>query len=257
MKNIPEDDLIRIAFGEASEEEAQRLLAGADPGSAMKLDLYRRLCADLRGMASDVPEPQLSQERLQEAILRAGLKRERRAWSWTWAFAPVAALAIGVLFINRRPDLVEPVQPNRETIEAPEAATQGPVAPAPKTSPGPAVAEVRPSGAPVAPVAAPKRYVRLGGAARNKSTIPVTGGLAADAMRNLAFLGASKRSAPELASRGDAAPRAGSSDPARTSVDAAAPADAMIVLIASETDAATGANLAIEVASTSNVVIGS
>lgn len=261
MKKVPEEELIRIAFGEASEEESRRLLADSDPGTAMKLDLYRRLRADLRDMATDVPEPQLSQERLQEAILRAGLKRERRAWSWSWAFAPMAALAIGVLFINRRPDLVEPLQPTRETIEAPEAA-----APAPDAD---KAVKVHEATAPVSEIVAPaakaghvsapsaRRVVRTPVGARDKLVAVTTPDrLVAGTMKNLAALGMADRTT-HAASRGGADSRPASPDAPTTALSAAVPADAMVVLIATETDAATGANLAIEVASTSNVVIGS
>lgn len=259
MKKLPEHELIRIAFGEASEEETRRLLADSEPGTAMKLDLYRRLRADLRDLATDVPEPQLSQERLQEAILRAGLKRERRAWSWSWAFAPMAALAIGVLFINRRPDLVEPLSNAREAIAASEIPAP---APAPDT-PSDRVASAAGAESVAAPVIEPTRVapsvvrrsrparVAVRSKAKVGHDVPVAG-----AINDVAVLGMEARTTT-VPSRGSAGSRFVSADAAPEPARLSAPTDAMVVLIASETDAATGANLAIEVASTSNVVIGS
>ena len=99
MKRRDEDRLIDLAFGELSSTEAERVQQelAADPGQQGKLRSY----AEMReGLASlrDVPEMQMSCDRLRDAILAGGLK-EPRSPIWTWAAVPVA-VAAGVFVLT-------------------------------------------------------------------------------------------------------------------------------------------------------------
>jgi len=105
MNRKTEDQLVRLAFGDLTPEEAARLQAEAEghPDSARALDTYRRMKSELRSLA-DVPEDQLSKERLREAILARGLREHpaKRSFSWLWLPAAAAALAFGVTFMKGR-----------------------------------------------------------------------------------------------------------------------------------------------------------
>lgn len=110
MNKKTEDQLVRLAFGDLTPEEATRLQAEAEshPDSARALDTYRRMKSELRSLA-DVPEDQLSKERLREAILTRGLQERpvKRSWSWLWMPTAAAAVAFGITFAKGhfiRPD---------------------------------------------------------------------------------------------------------------------------------------------------------
>ncbi len=98
MKRNDEDRLIELAFEDISAEEAAVLRNELenDPSQAGKLRAY----AEMRdGLASlrDVPEMQMSCDRLRDAILAGGLK-EPRGGIWAWLAVPVAVAAGAFLF---------------------------------------------------------------------------------------------------------------------------------------------------------------
>lgn len=99
-----EDQLVRLAFGDLSSEEASRLQAESaeDRDAQRTLDTYRQMKSELQSLA-EVPADQLSKERLREAILARGLgetKAASRQWNWLWMPAMAAAVAFGVVFLK-------------------------------------------------------------------------------------------------------------------------------------------------------------
>jgi hypothetical protein len=104
MKRDMEDRLVRLAFGDVGPEEAAELErdARSDPDASARLAEYRRLKADLRSL-HEVPDDQLSSERLRHAILNQGLRSERPARSrfgWLWMPAAAAAIAFALITIR-------------------------------------------------------------------------------------------------------------------------------------------------------------
>jgi len=108
-----EDKLTRLAFGEMSAEEAARLetQAKTDPAAARRLAEYRLMRSDLQAL-KEVPEDQLSKERLRHAILNQGLRPEptsgggNRGWLWMPALA--CALTFAYAAMTRTHTNVEP-----------------------------------------------------------------------------------------------------------------------------------------------------
>jgi hypothetical protein len=103
MNRKLEDAMVRLAFGDVSPEEAAALEREAmkDPDAARSLASYRRMREGLKDL-HDVPQDQLSKERLRDAILNQGLKPKPVAnqRSWLWMPAAAAALAFGIVFIR-------------------------------------------------------------------------------------------------------------------------------------------------------------
>lgn len=110
MKRKNEEQLIELAFGDISAGEAERLRQeiSADPKASETLRTYEELRSSIGGLR-DVPEMQLSRERLRHAILAGGLK-ESRNWNLQWLGAPVAIAAVAFAFtlVARRPALPLP-----------------------------------------------------------------------------------------------------------------------------------------------------
>jgi len=120
MRRHHEDRLIELAFEELTAEEAEQLRneLQADPCQAGKLRAY----AEMRdGLASlrEVPEMQMSCDRLRDAILAGGLKEPRSA-GWTWFAVPIAVAAGAFLFTisTRRPANVLPSIPVAKVNQA-------------------------------------------------------------------------------------------------------------------------------------------
>lgn len=99
MNKKLEEKLAMLAFGDMAPEEAARLeneMRG-DPDAERILEQYRNMRLDLHAMAN-VPEHQLSTERLRHAILNQGLKPvSRPRWGWLWMPAAAAVLAVGLV----------------------------------------------------------------------------------------------------------------------------------------------------------------
>lgn len=105
-----EEKLAQLAFGDMSSEEAARIEAQVqkNPEAARHLAEYREMRGGLRAMA-DIPDHQLSNERLREAILARGLNSQpvedrpaRRGFGAGWVWMPVAACALGFFLISTR-----------------------------------------------------------------------------------------------------------------------------------------------------------
>lgn len=105
MNRKRNDDLIRLAFGDLRESEAEQLRAelSKDPQAMRELGAYEGLRADLRCL-DDIPEPQISTEMIRDAILKQGLKPAgARPSILNFAWLPVAAAAtlFGVVVVQR------------------------------------------------------------------------------------------------------------------------------------------------------------
>lgn len=105
MKRNDEDKLIDLAFGELTAEEAEQLRASAssNPKLARTLSEYSEMREGLACL-KEIPEMQLSCDRLRDAILAGGLK-EPRSIGWNWVGVPIAlaALAFVVTLAVKRP----------------------------------------------------------------------------------------------------------------------------------------------------------
>ena len=103
MKRREEEKLIDLAFGELADEEAMQLKSSLHNNvrAAARLSDYRRLQADI-SLLNSIPEPQISKERIREAILRGGLKERRVHLSWALAAVPslIAFVSLG-LFLSK------------------------------------------------------------------------------------------------------------------------------------------------------------
>jgi hypothetical protein len=125
-----EEQLARLAFGDVSPEEAARIERQAenDPKAAKALAEFRQMRAGLRNLAS-VPDHQLSNERLRDAILARGLdnaptKPVPQSEGIGWLWMPVAAAALGFgLFMLRNHRTGEP-----EIVLNPQSGLGGEVA---------------------------------------------------------------------------------------------------------------------------------
>lgn len=93
MNKRIEDQLARLAFGELSErEEAElRRACECDPEARKALDQYQTIRHGLKLLP--VTPHQLSTERLNEAILRQGLRNPSEPSPWRWLSAPTWAAA--------------------------------------------------------------------------------------------------------------------------------------------------------------------
>jgi hypothetical protein len=134
-----DDQLARLAFGDLSEEEARRLhdQARQNPAMSARLREYESLRMGLHQLR-EVPEDQLSKERLREALLSRALKPERRAF-WQPAWAAVAAATFCVAYgaswlvqqnkdVNPRVVMAEPTTV-RAAIELPQPTIRTAMAP--------------------------------------------------------------------------------------------------------------------------------
>lgn len=107
MRKKIEEELAKLAFGDLSADEASRLelRTQSDPEAADAYETYRRMKDELKMLSVEVPDNQLSKERLREAILTRGLKHsEPAATRNTWLWMPVAAavLAFGAFYMKGR-----------------------------------------------------------------------------------------------------------------------------------------------------------
>jgi hypothetical protein len=131
MKRRNEDELINLAFGELSSEragEVEKLLAEEE--AAQTVNSFKALRDDLK-LLNNIPDSQISIERVREAILAGGLKRKRPVLRWSWVAAPTLALALGWGIMLSRPmpsvrhsSTPEPVQKSDTNLfayKAPEA----------------------------------------------------------------------------------------------------------------------------------------
>jgi hypothetical protein len=97
---MKDEQIYSYAFGELSDSELQRIEAELmkDSLAHKEAELLSNLRSDLKSL-QEIPEMQLSTERLREAILGQGLKpiKPSFAW-WTWLGGPLAAASVFLLF---------------------------------------------------------------------------------------------------------------------------------------------------------------
>lgn len=104
-----ENKLIELAFGEldAHEAEVLRRELAADAEAEKFVADFEALRLDMRQLDNDIPEHQLSTERLRHAILNQGLHevpRKRASWlSWFWMPAAAASVTLALLTVLNRP----------------------------------------------------------------------------------------------------------------------------------------------------------
>ncbi|MCO5297856.1 MAG: hypothetical protein M9921_13480 [Fimbriimonadaceae bacterium] len=93
MNKRLDDQIAQVAFGDVDAELATRIerLAQTDPEVRASLETYRAMRAGLREM-SPAMDHQLSSDRLREEILRRGLEKRSGRFDWRWLFVPAAAL---------------------------------------------------------------------------------------------------------------------------------------------------------------------
>lgn len=107
MNRKREEELMQLAFGDLRREECRSFASGIenDPEAEKMYGAYCEMREGLKALR-DVPEMQLSTERLRDAILREGLapKRESR-FNFGWLAAPIAvgACAFVVVTAMRQP----------------------------------------------------------------------------------------------------------------------------------------------------------
>jgi len=106
-----EEKLAQLAFGDLSPEEAAQVEAqvARNPEASRALSEYRDMCGGLRSLAA-VPEHQLSNERLRNAILTQGLRAKpveqpskRSNLGWVWMPVMACALGFGLITMRNRP----------------------------------------------------------------------------------------------------------------------------------------------------------
>lgn len=266
-----EEKLARLAFGDVPTEEAARLEQEVrrDPKNAQILDEYMEMRCALRSLA-EIPDDQLSKERLREAILGQGLRPAPVVSRGSWAWGPVLACLMGVAFMGARghfmakrepvvsiPDSVSILKPSEKVAihfkarlplaQAPLEAATNPVAALPPMSPisSRMIAESSESREGRRPLRRHRRSVVDQNVVSARLALyaptsipgimaPTTADRPVDATANNHPVAMNEAPAPK--------PDAGTNGP--------------IVLIDGEKDPNSGAQKAVEVESASNVVIG-
>lgn len=113
MNRKREDELMQLAFGDLRRDDSQGLHAQVetDPEAAKAYGAYCEMRDGLRAL-KEIPEMQLSTERLRDAILKEGLQPKREsAWNWSWLATPIAvgACAFVVVVALRKPAMDTPL----------------------------------------------------------------------------------------------------------------------------------------------------
>jgi hypothetical protein len=257
MKN-KEEKLIELAFQDLSTQESERISADLSDDAKKTVREYAQMRTALREMRDEVPEMQLSSERLRDAILRDGLKPANRRPAFSFlslgpALGVAATVALCIWYVNRpsmsvptvgagdivatktQPEQLFEMNPTLTRNLQPEAAV------AHKTAP-PVV--VKPAPKPI--VVARNETERARPVIRRKRAAtprPNTG---------LVAMTTRRESAPMAAS----AARESTGPAAMAAMESAAmPTSEPVVLIES-VPTQDGVNRAVEVQSTSNVLIG-
>jgi hypothetical protein len=270
MRRDFEDRLIRLAYEDLSQEEMDFLEAEllAEPEAAACVEEHRSIRVGLRSMA-DVPQDQLSVDRLRTAILSQGLKPKpvRAGWGWAWMPATAAALALGMTMVRLpfqstpEPMVVMNEGAARDGISLPWLEESAVALRAPLSfgalgeafdSDGATLAAGRPSGSTAAATRAGPSALR--DRTKNAGADADAGGessaetIVRERKPDVVVDNRALRSAAEAPVGAFEAPRAESSS--------TAPSPALVI-IEPVRDQSTGAWKATEVENTSNVVIGS
>lgn len=255
MKRKHEEELIKLAFGDLDGDSGRaKQLLEEDAEAAKLFAGYDEIRQGLKQLARPVPEHQLSTERLREAILRDGLKREKTSggFNWRWALAPTAVMACAFLITLKATNDPNVLPEGISSITTSEFSAGG----------------SKVDSAPIDFVETPSNAAALAAKANSTATEPApereprlnTTGLVASASEGSTRV----RSASMPIARTAALSPAEISNLA---IDGALPAGAVamvdsaavetsIVIINADIDDATGAKRATEVTSASNVIIG-
>ncbi len=249
MKHRLEDDIARLAFGDLSGAQAERLRReiDADPVARGLLQEYREISDGLRLMP--VPEHQLSTDRFRNALLGQGLRRPKFV-SWHLAWIPVAAGVLGFV-------ITQSWKAHEFTSFDPKDVRDAAVAHGTPSLDIEAPAALSESGVPVSPIRVATTSIGGRDAARRPRT------LAGSPSRGATNPSVADR--PALISFAEAT--AALSDSIATAVvegaidegglrDARSAKKDVLVIIGAESDGETGARKATEVSSASNVVVG-
>lgn len=265
MKEREIDLLIKNALGESDANEsqqAQAMIAGS-PEAAREAALWQQLKADFKVLA-EVPECQLTSERLRAAVLSGSIKKRSASPFRIWLPAVgLAAAALYAVIILPRPsapetggsgvvamenpaptidDLVMQTEPEAEPLAAPEAASTAPEA-APRAT---AVAKPAPRR-----TSRPRTSYRT---ASNAGAKMATAEIAADMILDSVMLPAANTAMAD--------PTAGMSAartlkaPAPMSAAPAADEENGVVVLSREASSPNGAPVAVEVGRRHDVVFG-
>lgn len=254
MSRHNEDELIQLAFEDlqGQEQAAAKERLAADPHAQKMMAEYSAMREGLKSLR-DIPECQLSTERLRDAILGQGLKPKPRFSLAQWAFAPAAVLlvAFGITMMANNRTSVTPSSSTAFVEKPSHASTDlGPVASLTAPSPHETL------------VPTPERL---------RETVQVVSKTTDSAVRSTAKVPAvtlASAPAPVKAPRNNqkeaefVAPIS-----AANGIECAIPPDSLamtvtsetsapIVVIGEESDLETGASRAMEVETPKNVVIG-
>lgn len=101
MRKKIEEELAKLAFGDLDADTARRLelQTQADPEATKTFESYCRMKNELRSLCTDVPDDQLSKDRLREAILTRGLKEHKPVSRLSWLWMPAAAAVLAFSFV--------------------------------------------------------------------------------------------------------------------------------------------------------------
>ncbi|MFZ4509177.1 MAG: hypothetical protein ACOYON_15935 [Fimbriimonas sp.] len=246
MKQRREDEIIGVAFGDSS---APQHLDRDEEAVFSQLSWIKDGLKDLR----EIPEDQISTERLRDAILSSGLRPEPVAPRWGWLWMPLTAAMAAVVFLQ--------VQKSMARVE-PQLMVQEPVAQAePFRLKVPSTASDILAKTPPKSVAvnspAPSRRVRNPISRETAVSLEVEGPKMTLAYAPQVSNLRDRAEEANLGSRGGM--RAAKTAPSMSAdAMAASPVEeeSTVILIQSEKDANTGLPIATEVNSTKNVLVG-
>ncbi|MHB8636321.1 MAG: hypothetical protein ACYC96_07605 [Fimbriimonadaceae bacterium] len=252
MKKRLEDRLIEVAFGDRTELTASE--QAATPEAAARLKEYRLMRSALSQLR-EMPDHQLSTERLRERLLHQGLKR-RRSFPWQALGYGIAACSLFVcaFYVSRdvrritaRPPVVLGAAPVKLNVDEPSFADLfGSTAEPHNTDAATKLSSPRPVRQRFTP--SRNRDLALNGGDGSLVKL-VTHPLTSDSPQRPVSDISAKRVAPRAAAASSAV------TPPPVAIHAATVTDAM-VLIQPKTDADSGLDTAQEVTATGNVLVG-
>lgn len=257
MNRKLEDKLVDLAFGELTPEDAVRVEAATarDHQAAHLLSAYRDLKGDLKLLA-DIPEPQISTDRLRDAILSSGLQqapKETPANSRRWLWMPAGACVLAFAAVMLRGQFAQSGEPHLVGLDSVASRVSLPE-PQPFSAMTKSVDRIQAKI--VATQTQAKQEPIVAATTRRQRRHHVRGYLASR-MNNAADKSPSNETlvikAPPI--DGGAALNA-SNEYAMENKSDKTSSSGPIVLIADDKDAGTGTQLATEVQSASNVLVG-
>lgn len=252
--------MAQLAFGDLSPKEAAELerQAQQDPEAARRLNEYRAMRSSLRGLSESVPPDQLSKERLRAAILAGGLQSQRepetarRNWLWMPVMAAAASYVVLTLWnqgTTKTPTVVMENSGPKFDTQLTEP-TKSIVASAPVELPPVKAQEPKP-----VLVAANDSKTERKPRTRRRAPVVIedTPAVTDEEIASLVASNNEARHRPVAPQPPSQAPEGtGEATMVLTSSASAGP----IVLIDTNKNSETGANTAMEVGSTNNVLVG-